>query len=83
MADRDDLGSAWKVPPLVLRVIARLLLNPAVVSSVPPLKVNVNVPPEGAPELAPEKVKACTALVEVIVTLGLCALSTSLVLPVC
>ena len=35
--------STWKVPPLVLRVIARLLLNPAVVSSVPPLKVNAPV----------------------------------------
>ena len=41
--------SAWKVPPLVSRVIARLLLNPAVVSSVPPLKVNA---PVEAPRLS-------------------------------
>ena len=41
--------SAWNVPPFVLRAIARPLLNPAVVSSVPPLKVNA---PVEAPRLS-------------------------------
>ena len=39
--------SAWNVPPLVLRAIARPLLNPAVVSSVPSLKVNAPVEAPG------------------------------------
>ena len=41
--------SAWKVPPLVSRAIARPLLDYSMVSSVPPLKVNA---PVEAPRLS-------------------------------